>query len=295
MIETPDWMAEGLFAALSGRTPVVAQVHSPLAWIARYADQAMSYDLRLGDFLERATVCRATAISVPSTNFADELHRSGWLRGRAAEVIPLPVAISDRAAPFETAQMPGVLFAGRLERRKAPEVLVDALIRLAADGVPFEARFVGRPSGSLDGAPYDVALKRRAAVLGARVSFSAEVEHAHVRALYRWATVVVVPSRWESFSMVAAEAMAEGRPVVCSSACGIAELLSAQGAGTVVPPDDAEALAAALRPFLTNPAAARAAGNAALELVGSVLDPSAIARRREWLYERALSSDARLR
>jgi glycosyltransferase involved in cell wall biosynthesis len=57
---------------------------------------------------------------------------------------------------------------------------------------------------------------------------------------------VIVPSRREGLGLVAAEALARGRPVVASRVGGLPELLAAPGTGLLVLPDDVAALATAL-------------------------------------------------
>jgi glycosyltransferase involved in cell wall biosynthesis len=59
------------------------------------------------------------------------------------------------------------------------------------------------------------------------------------------ADAVLMPSRWEAFGQVAAEARAAGRPLLASAVDGIPEQLPPE-AGILVPPDDPDALAAAI-------------------------------------------------
>ena len=69
---------------------------------------------------------------------------------------------------------------------------------------------------------------------------------AQLWALMDDAHALIVPSRREGLGLVAAEALARGRPVVASRAGGLPELLTAPGGGILVPPEDVRALAAAL-------------------------------------------------
>lgn len=75
--------------------------------------------------------------------------------------------------------------------------------------------------------------------------------------------------------------MAAGRPVVFTERNGAAEILAGSGAGVAVLPDDPAALAAALRPYLADPGAAAAAGDAGRRLVAERCDPQRIAEQRE--------------
>jgi glycosyltransferase involved in cell wall biosynthesis len=71
--------------------------------------------------------------------------------------------------------------------------------------------------------------------------------------LYRRATLVVVPSRYEGFGLPAAEAMACGTPVVATSAGALPEVVSTGGGGVLAPVDDAAALADEIAALLAAP------------------------------------------
>jgi glycosyltransferase involved in cell wall biosynthesis len=64
--------------------------------------------------------------------------------------------------------------------------------------------------------------------------------------------LVVVPSIWEPFGLVAAEAMAMGKPVVASGVGGLAEVVAHGETGILVPPKDPEALAEAVDRLLSD-------------------------------------------
>jgi glycosyltransferase involved in cell wall biosynthesis len=82
------------------------------------------------------------------------------------------------------------------------------------------------------------------------------------RALFAGAAVQLMPSRFEGFGMVAAEAMAAGVPLVAAAAGSLPEVVDAPRGGVLVPPGDAAALAAAAARLLDDPAArARALGD----------------------------------
>ncbi|UNK18765.1 glycosyltransferase family 4 protein [Paenibacillus sp. N3/727] len=67
------------------------------------------------------------------------------------------------------------------------------------------------------------------------------------------ADLFIFPSRYETFSLVILEAMASGLPVIISSSCGVAELLSEDGAVVIEDPDDVKSLANVLRELVSNP------------------------------------------
>ncbi len=65
--------------------------------------------------------------------------------------------------------------------------------------------------------------------------------------LLRHADIVVVPSRYESFGLVAVEAMMFGKPVISTLAGGIPEVVADGETGLLVPPSDVAAMAVAMQ------------------------------------------------
>jgi glycosyltransferase involved in cell wall biosynthesis len=127
-------------------------------------------------------------------------------------------------------------------------------------------------------------VRERADTLGVSATF---VESAALRDLgrsYGTARVVAVPSRFESFSLVALEAMAAGRPVVCTNRVGASEVIAGTGAGTIFHVGDADGLASALRPYLLGTEHATEAG-AVGRAIADECTPPAIAAQRETVYD----------
>jgi glycosyltransferase involved in cell wall biosynthesis len=83
-------------------------------------------------------------------------------------------------------------------------------------------------------------------VLHPEIEVSQPVPSRHLAAMIEAADCIVLPSLHAGFPAVALEAMARGRPVVVSDACGLADVLRDGEDGWVVPADDAGALAEAL-------------------------------------------------
>jgi glycosyltransferase involved in cell wall biosynthesis len=284
VVETPDWLAEGLLLALE-RKPVVAQLHTPLAVTARYGVRGLTRDARWAARIERVTVERSRLVISPSELLVRELRAAGWLRRSRVRVIRFPVDSARWASPVDVADTePIVAFAGRLEPLKAPQLVVDAVALLAQRGVEVTALLAGRSAATVEGRPYAAWLEDRIAAIGAPCRLLGQIPRGDVAGLFEQARVVVVPSLYENFPYAALEAMAAGRPVVCTSNQGIAELLDGSGAGAVVAAGDAVALADALEPYLRDAAVAARAGALARALVIANCDPERIAAEREECY-----------
>jgi glycosyltransferase involved in cell wall biosynthesis len=166
--------------------------------------------------------------------------------------------------PGEESDAPAdvVGWAGRIVAGKGLETLLDALARV-------RGRIPARLAIAGDG-PERPALEERVRRLGLDGAVSFAGWAADVPAFWRSCTLAAIPPDRlvESFGMVAVEAMACGRPVVVSRSGALPELVEDGVSGRVVPPGDADALAAALVDLLTDPgarSAAAAAGRARCE------------------------------
>jgi D-inositol-3-phosphate glycosyltransferase len=163
-----------------------------------------------------------------------------------------------------------ILFVGRLQPLKGPDVAIRTLAALTAllpdDGVPTRLVIVGGPSGDGYGTVDPPALRRLAAALGVadRVALLAPRPHAELAAVYRAADVLLVPSRSESFGLVALEAQACGTPVVAADVGGLRDIVRA-GGGALVGDHDPAAFARAVLPYLTDQRVRSRASAAAIE------------------------------
>jgi glycosyltransferase involved in cell wall biosynthesis len=290
VIEAPDWMAEGLGLSFRRPAPLVVHLHTPLEVTARYGGSRRSLDLRLASALERRGARRADLLTSPSRRLLAEVGPA-WLEGKEARIVRLPIAPDEEVAPVEGTR-PLVLCVGRLEPLKAPELLVRAAAELPPSA---EVVFVGRSAAARGGKPYGEWLAGSVSSDGAPVRFAPHVPRSELRRHYAEARVVAVPSRHENFPYGGLEALAAGRPVVCRTTNGLAELLDGSGAGAVVEGDEPGAFADALRPFLDDPARAAAAGAEGRALVARCCAPDEIAAQREACYEAAVSSRRRRR
>jgi len=289
VVETQDGETRGLSIALRRSVPLVIYLHTPTMLDVRLANPALSVRGRIADRVDRLSSDRADVLTSPSQLLVDTLRRFGWLEGQIPEIIPPPAPQGPWAEVASAASTdPVVLAAGRVEWRKGGDTLVDAL-PLIGGARDVEALFAGSSSGRMGGRSFERWLSHRAEALGVCCRFLGPVTRSAMADLYGRSRVVAIPSRFENFSTVAVEAMASGRPVVCSSTGGIAPLVERSGAGTVVPPDDPAALAHALEPFLASPEKAAEAGERGRATVRRELDPEVVAHRREAAYRRAIA------
>jgi len=147
---------------------------------------------------------------------------------------------------------PTVLFVGRIQPLKGPSVAAEALGRMRTTDA--QLIIVGGPSGregQEELARVHAAIERYG--LADRVSFVDPVPHHLLSSWYRAADVVVVPSRSESFGLVALEALACGTPVVASSVGGLRTLVDHGKTGFLVTGRDPAVYATYLDQILSHP------------------------------------------
>jgi D-inositol-3-phosphate glycosyltransferase len=147
---------------------------------------------------------------------------------------------------------PVLLFVGRIQPLKGLDVAVRALAEL--DDPTAVLVVVGGASGR-DGRAEVERIEKLAAALGVseRVRFAAPQPHHMLSTFYRAADVVLVPSRSESFGLVALEAAACGTPVVAAAVGGLRTLVEHGRTGFLVDGRDPTVFAAYAEQVLTNP------------------------------------------
>ena len=144
-----------------------------------------------------------------------------------------------KAAPHPT-DGPTVFFVGRHEPRKGLAVLLDALA-----GLPSDVHVWVAGEG-----PQTAELQARTAG-DARIEWLGRIDDAEVAARLRGADVFCAPSlHGESFGVVLLEAMAAGTPIVAGDLPGYRNVARPEEHAVLVPPGDADALAAGIRRVL---------------------------------------------
>jgi len=140
-----------------------------------------------------------------------------------------------------------LLFVGRLQALKGVELALETLITLRARGRDASLAIVGGPSGP-EGTTTLARLHRRVREAGVieHVSFVAPQSHQLLSTWMRAADVTLVPSRSESFGLVALESSACGTPVVASAVGGLLTLVEPGANGQLVAQRDPEVWADAV-------------------------------------------------
>lgn len=261
-----------------------------------------SYDTRgirqsLGPrLLERITdACVSRAIAVSHATKRDRLRRTGIAPGRVLTVhngVDTEAFRRRRSTAEARARLglpaDGRVYlggVGRLHEHKGFEFLIRALALLAAEVPNVQVVLAG--SG-----PLDDSLARLAQRLGVaeRVHFLGQC--ADVRGVLEALDVFLLPSLCEALPYALLEAMAVGLPAVSTRVGGVPEVVVPGETGFLVPPRDAGAIAAALRPLLDAPELRQRLGGAARERVVRHFQERDMVRRTLQVYRTVLGRPA---
>lgn len=219
-------------------TPLVFSIHGLLEHRSGKLSAAFTYGLRWIGRSASRIVCVSDGVR--------RIMVERWGADRAKTVrIYNPVAAQRPAREIAEllARPPHVVALGRLSREKGFDVLIDAF---AAIETPNATLTIGGRGAE------QAALQARidGLGLGARVRLAGFVDPAE---LYASARLCVVPSRSEAFSLVAAEALSAGLPVVATNCDGPREILNYGRVGRIVPIDDVATMAAEIDDALADP------------------------------------------
>jgi len=195
-----------------------------------------------------------------SENEQEQLHHLYGANVDRVEIVPLGVeqALFSPGNPNAAKDALGLptgpilLFIGRLQSLKGVDVAISTL--RAMDHENATLVIVGGASGQ-EGSLYESEIRNLANNLpaGKKVAFIPPQPHHILSTYYRAADIVIVPSRSESFGLVALEAAACGVPVVASSVGGLQNLIEDGKTGLLIEGWDPVEYAQAVDYLLSNP------------------------------------------
>lgn len=275
LVHAHYWLSgwAGRSVAARSRVPLLQTFHTlgVVKNAARPAGDVPESPLRLA--VERRLAASADRLVVLTCGEARILHRTFGTSGARIAVVPAgvdpelfnpavdPAPASEHVRFGSQPAGPLLLFVGRLQPLKGPDVAVRTLAEVRRR-VPARLLLVGGVSGSGAGrcGPDELAALADDLGVGQDVRVVSARPQPELASLYRAADVVLVPSRSESFGLVALEAQACATPVVAARVGGLS---SAVGAGGVlVEGHDPVEHAAAVLPFLADPGLGARTGRA---------------------------------
>jgi len=172
-------------------------------------------------------------------------------------------------------ELPVLAYVGRMHPQKGVETFIRAAARVAE---PHQLLLAG------EGEELE-RMRRLTDQLHLRATFLGKVEHSRLPLVYGAADVCVVPSHYESFGMVALEAMACGRPVVASAVGGLRFNVVHGRTGLLAPARDEAAFARCIEQLLVDRGLREDLGRSAASYVGRAYTWRSVADSLASVYE----------
>lgn len=242
-------------------------------------------------FLERYVGAEAGLVICCSEHVRQELLQEYHVPPAKIAIIPCGVASrrfqidADLRAFSQLFAAPSdrlMLYVGRLDTEKGLPHLLEALAQVLL--VIPQARLVIAGKGAL----HQSLLERaRELQIADRVSFAGYLHDEPLAALYQCAEVLVVPSLYEPFGIVALEGMACGKPVVASDVGGLSEIVVEGQTGLKVPAASAAALASAILKLLHDRDLAESLGTAGRQRAEEIYNWPRVAQQTLQVYAQA--------
>jgi len=272
LIHSHYWLS-GLAAlelASQWKAPVIHMSHTLALLKNRIAKTPQELESPLRIQGEREVTSRAHQLVAATQDEEQHLRELYQVHPDKIAVIPPGVDItrfypipSDEAKEFIgiPQQEKMLLYVGRIEPLKGVDILIRAIAQLRRSDVLSECPHYlyiigGEPqphNGSLDREMARLQALCRELGVGDLVLFLGKRSQDTLQYYYSAAEVVIMPSHYESFGMVALEAMACGTPVIATQVGGLQHLVQNEKTGFTIPNDDPDILEERLTQLICKP------------------------------------------
>jgi glycogen(starch) synthase len=288
-IHVHDWLTG--FAGISFKhqmqTPLVSTIHGTEIGRAQGLHNPDSFTI---DGIEWWTTYEADKIIVTSGSMKAEIQGHFHLPQEKIEIIPNGIDLKKYNASVDRSSVRGrygvnpgeklILCVGRLVPQKGIEYLIRAVPTIS--GRYPEARLIIVGEGWLRGQLEYVA---RSTGHQWRITFTGWIPDEELIALLNSADVLVVPSIYEPFGIVALEGMAAGVPVVASDVGGLAEIVEHEDNGVLAYSRNPDSIAWSVDRVLSDPERSKRLVQNARKMVQKTYSWEAIAMRTAEVYE----------
>jgi glycosyltransferase involved in cell wall biosynthesis len=240
IVETPDYRGEALHLAPRPETALIVWLHSTMKvvwdiepdWVRNPHDDAWHS-------LEMAALERADLLLAPSRLLMDTTSKFLGDRMRPVELMPYlfdSVQFPVQRRPSADGRI-RVLFYGRLEARKNPELALRAVAALRANGLDVALTMVGRNNGDYT----ERVLAPLQAELGLHdVTYIPHVDVESLRQILADSDVAILASRFDNSPLTIFEALSSGVPVITSDRVGTASWIEPENGLLTLPITDPE-------------------------------------------------------
>jgi glycosyltransferase involved in cell wall biosynthesis len=299
IVEAAEYDAESVFIELFGcPVPVVVRLQAGTYIVQKMAGKAIRHPVAiLSIMMEWLAIHMADALTAPTYSMASYCQRLLKLSERAIQVLPNTVSVPEdpcNKRQRDTSKR-RILYVGRLEKRKSPDFLARVIPEILGVFPNILFTFIGLDD--LQGPGKTSMQVYCESLIGVgfmeRVEFLGKRSHAEVEEYLSASDIFVLPSRFESFGVVYAEAMLHGLPVIACLGAGVEEVVPQNVAGFLINHGDVEALRDAILLLLSDECMRREMGEAGREFALSHFSAPVVAEAHEVFYQSLISGEVR--
>lgn len=275
------------YAKFRTRAPLVTRISTTAAQLVSHNNSRPRWRDRIEQRWESRLAHLSDRLVTHTNHHRDEICRQWNLKRESIDIVPHGIKIPDRGKLYRTKETSfiEVLYVGRLEHRKGIDVLLKAIPPVLCAQPQTRFKLAGPDAGNWETLFWQLnpTLPRD------RVVFLGSIDEIQLREAYRNCDLFVAPSRYESFGLIYAEAMAWGKPVIGCSVGGVPEVITNGESGLTVSPGDPEALSSAIIKLTSNSTLRALLGEGARLRVETSFSHTRLAHGSIALYKTAIS------
>jgi len=271
------------YIAVTTEFPCVITIHCVLSDIMGQTGLGLFNRMRVFYLLEKYVLSKAKFI-IGTTEYMKSSLKNYKANFYAIENSVNHLFFNDSNRPKNEKAF---LFVGRISPEKGIETLLDATDRLKTKGM--------RPSINILGVPSDkkysrlIERKIRSAKLELEIMFRGIVSQDKVASYMAGSVALILPSRYDAFGLVLAEAMATGTPVIASRVGGIPYVVDDGKTGLLFEPGDVVALAEKMMLLMKDKDLRRLMGQHGKQEAMKRFHPDVVARKTMEVYEKVIA------
>ena len=291
LVEFPNWEGLGVEYSLRRSAPLVVRLHTSSLESQAIDGGRPGYSGMWDVRRERWTALTADLLVTHSRAHRDRMAAELSIDPERIFVVPHGIPVHpefERDTPRDGELT--VVYLGRMEKRKGTLDLLGAIPEVLREVPQARFNFIGADRPHCPGGRTHVRFvdEEFPGHVRERIRFLGRLPTDEVDRRLQAADLFVAPSLYESFGLIFLEAMRWGTPVVGTTAGGIPEIIHDGESGTLVPPNDPQALASAMIALLKDDGLRFRIGQAGRRRVETMFSSAIMARRVAELYGQAV-------
>ena len=296
ILEMEESFGAAYYLMKISKVPIVTRLHGPWFLIGSILHAQDEWDFKLRVSYEKKAIENAQGLTSPSLDVLEKVRSYYGLALPHARVIPNPVLEVDieNQWQFEARKKPSILFVGRFDSVKGGDLILLTFQIIALKNKDIDLIFVG-PDGELmvEGKhlKFNEFIGRFIAedTVKKRIQFLGHCDKALISDLRKKSLITIVCSRYETFSISLAEALAAGCPVVATNVGGIKELITDGYNGVLAQSESPEDIAEKVLELINDPIKMQLLSKNAIEDCKKRFSPEVVAAQTIDYYKFVLA------